>query len=66
MADPGAIGAAQADRAILQHHFLLPVNASFNDAANALVTAALSLGYSATEINRIRSILQARGFAVTV
>ena len=62
----GAIGAAQADKAIMQHHFLIPANATFDMAANALVTAALSLGYTTTEIDSIRSILQARGFTVTV
>ncbi len=62
----GAIGAAQADKAILQHHFLLAPDASFNEAADALVTAAANLGYTPPQVNSIRSILQARGFTVTV
>jgi Zn-dependent metalloprotease len=62
----GAIGAAKSDTVILQHHFLLSPSASFNQAADALVTAAINLGYKAPEINSIRSILRARGFTVTV
>jgi len=61
----GAIGPTKADKVILQHHFLLPANASFNTAANALVTAAVNLGYTNAEVDSIRSILQARGFIVT-
>ena len=61
------IGAAKADTVILQHHFLLTADTSFNQAANALVTAASNLGYSPNkEVNAIRSILQTRGFTVTV
>ena len=62
----GAITAAKADRVILQHHFLLTIDTSFNQAANALVTAAIHLGYSRAEVNAIRTILQTRGFTVTV
>ena len=40
-----AIGATAADRAILEAHFLLTPAASFNQGANALVTAAINLGY---------------------
>ena len=61
-----AIGAAKADTVILQHHFLLTVNTSFNQAANALVTAAKNLGYNPPDVNAIRTILQNRGFTVTV
>lgn len=62
----GAITAAKADRVILQHHFLLTIDTSFNQAANALVTAAIHLGYSRAEVKAIRTILQTRGFTVTV
>ena len=62
----GAISAAKADTVILQHHFLLAADTSFNQAANALVTAAINLGYSTAEVNAIRTILQNRGFTVTV
>ena len=61
-----AIGAVKSDTVILQHHFLLTAGASFNQAANALVTAASNLQYTTREVNAIRSILQNRGFAVTV
>jgi Zn-dependent metalloprotease len=62
----GAISAPKADTAILQHHFLLTTDASFNQAANALVTAAINLGYSQQTIRTIRTILQSRGFTVTM
>jgi Zn-dependent metalloprotease len=61
-----AIGAGKSDTVILQHHFLLTAGASFNQAANALVTAASNLHYTTREVDAIRSILQNRGFAVTV
>jgi hypothetical protein len=60
-----ALGAAAADKVIIQHHFLLAVDASFNQASDALVTTALSLGYTASQVDAIRSILRARGFTVT-
>ncbi len=62
----GAIGATKADKVILQAHFLLSANASFSDGSNALVTAAMNLGYTPPEVNAIRNILLARGFTVTV
>ena len=62
----GAIGATKADKVILQHHFLINANATFNQAANALVTAAINLGYTASEVLSIRQILTNRGFTVTV
>jgi Zn-dependent metalloprotease len=62
----GAIGAAKADKLILQHHFLLTVSASFNEAANALVTAGINLGLTTTELGQIRTVLRNRGFTVTV
>lgn len=62
----GEIGAAKADTVILQHHFLLTADTSFNQAANALVTAAKNLGYNQKDVNDIRTILQNRGFTVTV
>ncbi|HMS83932.1 MAG TPA: M36 family metallopeptidase [Nitrospira sp.] len=62
----GAIGASKADMVILQHHFLLTDDTSFNQAANALVTAAIGLGYSTSDVNIIRTVLQNRGFTVTL
>ncbi len=62
----GALGATKADTVILQHHFLLTADTSFNQAANALVTAAISLGYSPKEVKEIRTILQNRGFTITL
>lgn len=60
-----ALGAARADRVIIQAHFLLSASANFSDGSNALVTAAIQLGFTATEVNTIRTILQNRGFTVT-
>lgn len=60
-----AIGATAADKVILQHHFLLPASASFNTAANALVTAAKNLGYTSAQCGSIKTALTNRGFAVT-
>lgn len=62
----GAIGATKADKVILQAQFLLTPGASFSDGSNALVTAAINLGYTNHEVGLIRGILQARGFTVTV
>src|SRR5262249_46165542 len=62
----GALGSVKADVVILQHHFQIPADASFDVAANALVNAAINLGYPSSEVGTIRSILLARGFAVTV
>jgi Zn-dependent metalloprotease len=62
----GAISADKADTVILQHHFLLTTDASFNQAANALVTAATNLGYNQQVVRSIRTILQNRGFTVTM
>jgi len=61
-----AIGGTKADKVILQHHFLINTNATFNQAANALVTAAINLGYTTSEVQSIRQILTNRGFTVTV
>ena len=62
----GAIGATKADTLVLQHHFLLTADTSFNQAADALVTAAIGLVYSVSEVSAIRTILQNRGFTVTL
>ena len=62
----GSLGAANADRVVLAAHFLLAPSASFNQGANALVTAAISLGYKNHQVNIIRTTLRARGFTVTV
>jgi Zn-dependent metalloprotease len=59
------LGAARADRLILQAHFLLSTRANFSDGSNALVTAAINLGFTVTEITSIRTILRNRGFTVT-
>jgi Zn-dependent metalloprotease len=61
----GALGGARADRLILQAHFLLSSSANFRDGSNALVTAAINLGYTSTEVSTVRTILQNRGFTVT-
>lgn len=61
-----ALAPATADRIILQHHFMINVNATFNEAANALVTAAINLNLPATEVETVRTILRNRGFTVTV
>jgi Zn-dependent metalloprotease len=53
------LGADRADRAILQHHILLPKDATFNMAGHALIQTACSFKYSVSEI---ASILRARGF----
>jgi zinc metalloprotease ZmpB len=64
---PDAQKAGQkADTVILQHHFLLTRDASFNQAANALVKAAIDLHYSNPDIDAIRTILRNRGFTVTL
>jgi hypothetical protein len=60
-----AFGAAKADKLIIQAHFLLSTKANFSDGSNALVTAAINLGFSAADVATIRTILQNRGFTVT-
>jgi Zn-dependent metalloprotease len=60
-----AFGAAKADKLIIQAHFLLSTKANFSDGSNALVTAAINLGFSATDVATVRTILQNRGFTVT-
>lgn len=61
----GSIGALKADKVILQSHFLLTSSANFSQGANAIVTAAINLGYTSTEVGNIRTILRNRGFNVT-
>jgi hypothetical protein len=61
----GALGASAADKVVLQSHFLLSPSANFSDGANALVTAAIGLGLSPTDVETVRSLLKARGFTVT-
>ena len=61
-----ALGGTKADTVILQHHFLLTPDTSFNQAANALVKAAIGLGYPPPQVDKIRKILQDRGFTVTL
>ena len=60
-----AFGAARADKLVIQAHFLLSANANFSDGSNALVTAAINLGFTATEVNNVRTILRNRGFTVS-
>ena len=62
----GSLGAANADRAVLASHFLLSPSATFNQGANAVVTAAISLGFSRHQVNIIRTTLRNRGFTITV
>lgn len=57
-----ALGADKADRVILQHHILLPKDASFNAAANALIQTACGLKYNQSQISSLSQILKARGF----
>ncbi len=59
-----ALGATNADKVILQHHFLLTPDTSFNQAANALVIAAIGLDYPLSQVNTIRTIFRNRGFTV--
>lgn len=54
-----AIGADRADRVILQHHILLPKDATFNMAGHALIETACFLKYPVSEM---ANILRARGF----
>jgi Zn-dependent metalloprotease len=61
----GVLGPEKADKLIIQHHFLLARDSSFNTAANALVTIAKNLKFSRAELNGIRDILLAKGFTVT-
>jgi hypothetical protein len=60
-----ALGATLADRLIIQSHFLLSSSANFSDGSNALVTAAINLGFTAAQVNTVRAILRNRGFTVT-
>jgi hypothetical protein len=60
-----ALGAAKADKLIIQAHFLLSSRANFKDGGNALITAAISLGLTTAEVTSVRTILKNRGFAVT-
>lgn len=59
------LGAAKADKLVIQAHFLLSASANFKDGSNALVTAAINLGFTTAEVSGIRTILQNRGFTVT-
>jgi ribulose bisphosphate carboxylase small subunit len=61
----GALGAARADTLVLQHHFIIAPDATFNQAADALVTSAIALGYTNAQVNSVRTILRDRGFTVT-
>ena len=61
-----ALGAAKADKLILQAHFLLSSRATFSDGSNALVTAAINLGMTTAEVTSVRTILKNRGFTVSV
>ena len=60
-----ALGAAKADKLIIQAHFLLSSRANFKDGGNALITAAISLGLTTAEVASVRTILKNRGFGVT-
>lgn len=61
-----AVGATNADKTVLASHFLLTPDATFDQGADALVTAATNLGLASRHVKSIRSILRARGFTVTV
>ena len=67
----GLLGPEKADRLILQHHFLIAKDASFNNAANALITTitafiggANTYGYTSAERDKVVCILRTRGFTV--
>jgi hypothetical protein len=60
-----ALGATRADKLIIQAHFLLSRRATFRDGANALITAAINLGYTAAEVSSVRTVLVNRGFGPT-
>jgi len=60
-----SLGAAKADKLIIQAHFLLSTQANFKDGSNALITAAKNLGYTTAEVSSVRTILVNRGFAPT-
>lgn len=60
-----SLGAAKADKLVLQAHFLLSASANFSDGSNALVTAAKNLGFTTAEVDSVRTILKNRGFTVT-
>ena len=60
-----ALGAAKADKLVLQAHFLLAASANFKDGSNALITAAINLGFTTAEVTSVRTILRNRGFAPT-
>ena len=67
----GLLGPEKADRLILQHHFLIAKDASFNNAANALLTTitafiggANTYGYTSAERDKVVCILRTRGFTV--
>jgi Zn-dependent metalloprotease len=62
----GSFGGTRADTLILSSQFLLAKDSTFNQASNALVTAATSLGFKSHDLNVLRTILRARGFTVTV
>jgi len=62
----GSLGSTRADTLILSSQFLLAKDSTFNQASNALVTAANSLGFKSHDLNVLRTILRARGFTVTV
>jgi hypothetical protein len=61
-----AFGGRRADLLIMQHHFLLSPTSTFNQAANALITAARNLGYKTNELKTLQKILTNRGFTVDV
>jgi len=62
----GSLGSTRADTLILSSQFLLAPDSTFNQASNAVVTAATSLGFKSHDLNVLRTILRARGFTVTV
>jgi len=61
----GSLGAARADKLVIQHHFLLSSSTTFNASSDALITAAKNLGYTSAECAAVKTHLQNRGFTVT-
>ena len=62
----GALGASLANTLIRKAQVPVSSSSSFNAGANAMVTAAINLGYAATDVDAVVTILRSRGFTVTV
>ena len=62
-----ATGVQRADKVFLQSHFLMTSSSNtFVDGANAVLQAAINLGYTTAEQDAIRTRFTARGMAPTI